>query len=116
MQKLITFNVIKSVCCYEDTETHVSGTMVGYCEHPQYSQKISEYILCRSKNCPVWKKLKTIEKSRASELLEEENKQLRFQLKQYISGHDQIWNVNKKLRDENDQLKKRADKMDNVNH
>jgi hypothetical protein len=112
MQKLITFKTIKLICCWSDADTHISGSTTWYCDHEENKGE----LLCRAKNCPIWKHLKSVEKSRASELLEEENKQLHYQLQQYVSSNKQLFARVDKLVRENDRIKKRVDMLDNVNH
>ena len=49
MKKLISFKTLKSVCCYEYQDENIKSI----CDHGGSGGK-----RCRSKNCPVWKKLK----------------------------------------------------------
>ena len=50
MKKLIKFRTLKSICAYDDIEEKAT-----YCCHRLTTK---EWVICCSKNCPVWKKLK----------------------------------------------------------
>jgi hypothetical protein len=54
MKKLIKFRTLKSICAYDDIEEKAT-----YCCHRLTTK---EWVICCSKNCPVWKKLKEIKK------------------------------------------------------
>lgn len=53
MKKLISFKVLKSVCCYEYQDANINPI----CDHINGNAS-----RCNSKNCPVWKKLKDVKK------------------------------------------------------